>query len=72
MRNGRWRQRQNKAYDGGTFVVNGSLIGITGYARKGRFAYQAPEQVGFLVRPQTPNASKGARGKCDTFRVFVD
>lgn len=62
----------HQAYDGGNFVVNGSLIGMTGYARRGRFTYQPPEQIGFLVRPQSPGASPGARGKIDTFRVFVD
>ncbi len=61
----------HQSYDGGTFVVNGSLIGMTGYARKGRFAYQPPEQMGFLVRPQNPKAAPGSRGKVDTFRVFV-
>jgi hypothetical protein len=61
----------HQAFDGGDFVVNGSLIGMTGYARKGGFEYQPPEQIGFLVRPENPKAAKGSRGKVDTFRVFV-
>ncbi len=61
----------HQAFDGGSFVVNGSLIGMTGYARKGGFEYQPPEQVGFLVRPENPKAAKGSRGKVDTFKVFV-
>jgi hypothetical protein len=61
----------HQAFDGGDFVVNGSLIGPTGYSRKGGFEYQAPEQVGFLIRPESPTAAVGSRGKVDTFKVFV-
>ncbi len=61
----------HQAFDGGDFVVNGSLIGPTGYSRKGGFEYQAPEQIGFLVRPESPEAARGSRGKVDTFKVFV-
>jgi hypothetical protein len=61
----------HQAFDGGSFVVNGSLIGMTGYARKGGFEYQPPEQVGFLVRPENPKAALGSRGKVDTYKVFV-
>ncbi len=61
----------HQSYDGGGFVVNGSLIGMTGYSRKGRFLYQPPEQIGFLVRPETTDAAKGSRGKVDVFKVFV-
>lgn len=61
----------HQAFDGGDFVVNGSLIGPTGYSRKGGFEYQPPEQIGFLVRPESPKAARGSRGKVDTFKIFV-
>lgn len=61
----------HQAFDGGDFVVNGSLIGPTGYSRKGGFEYQPPEQIGFLIRPESPGAAMGSRGKCDTFKIFV-
>ena len=61
----------HQAFDGGSFIVNGSLIGPTGYSSKGGFDYQAPEQIGFLVRPEKPGAMAGSRGKVDTFKIFV-
>ncbi len=61
----------HQAFDGGDFVVNGSLIGPTGYSRKGGFEYQPPEQIGFLIRPESEKAARGSRGKCDTFKIFV-
>jgi hypothetical protein len=61
----------HQAFDGGDFIVNGSLIGPTGYSRKGGFEYQPPEQIGFLVRPESENSARGSRGKVDTFKVFV-
>ncbi|MFQ5468410.1 MAG: hypothetical protein ACE5DS_09790 [Kiloniellaceae bacterium] len=60
----------HQAFDGGSFIVNGSLIGVSGYARKS-FSYQPPEQMGFLVRPEKKGAPVGSRGKTESFRVFV-
>jgi len=60
----------HQAFDGGSFVVNGSLIGTSGYARRS-FEYQTPEQIGFLVRPDKEGAPLRSRGKVDTFKVFV-
>jgi hypothetical protein len=43
-------------FDGGKFLVNGSMIGYNNYARALGFAYEEPQQAFFLV-----HASKGGR-----------
>ncbi len=61
----------HQAFDGGTFIINGSLIGPTPWARRTGMKYQPPEQMGFLVRPEKEGAPAGSRGKTESFRVFV-
>jgi hypothetical protein len=49
--------------DGGSFIVNGSLIGHNPYAIEIGASYEAPQQAFFLMRPE--------RGKSATAPVFV-
>lgn len=50
-------------FNGGNFVVNGSLIGWNAYAISIGASYEMPQQAYFIVRP--------GRGMTDTGRIFV-
>jgi hypothetical protein len=53
-------------FDGGRFIVNGSLIGYNNYAKALGFAYEDPQQAFFLV-----HASKGGR-KAGVHPIWLD
>jgi len=53
----------HQLFDGGTFIVNGSLIGWNDYANWIKAAYEPPQQVFILMRPE--------RGKSGTAPIFV-
>ena len=53
----------HQLFDGGNFIVNGSLIGWNDYATWIKAAYEPPQQVFVLMRP--------VRGKSGTAPIFV-